>query len=211
MARADVLRSVRPVEGHVEPFHGEARGGLLKVALGEQFRHAQHLLPSMQMVKGFCGERLPDVAVAARLQVDVLPVPRLLLVQSFLQEHLDCTAKVLLQQAIMLGGDHRCVDWLREVVVQDLLPGSLILPLQDVLELLKGGSPVEMDFLGLLVEIGDGFVGSEFNAESTAVNVDLRFQFVKMWVLVLHLVQFLQKIFLVEGLFEKSQRWFLVD
>ncbi len=39
-ARADVLRSVRPVEGHVEPFHEEARGGLLDVALGEQFRYA---------------------------------------------------------------------------------------------------------------------------------------------------------------------------
>jgi hypothetical protein len=136
-ARVDVLRSVRSVEGHVEPFHGETCGGLLKVALGEQFRHAQHLLPSMKMVEGFCGKRLPDVVVAARLQVDVLPVPWLLPVQSFLQKQLNCTAKVLLQQAIMLGGDHRCVDQLREVVVHDLLPGSLILPLEDVLKLLE--------------------------------------------------------------------------
>jgi hypothetical protein len=95
-ARADVLRSARPVEGHIEPFHGEAQGGLLKIALGEQFRHAQHLLPSMKMVEGFCGKRLPDVVVAARLQVGVLPVPRLLLVQSFLQKQLNCIAKVLL-------------------------------------------------------------------------------------------------------------------
>jgi hypothetical protein len=27
----------------------------------------------------------------------------------------------------------------------------------------------------------------------------------------LHLVQFLRKVFLVQGLFKKSQRWFLVD
>jgi hypothetical protein len=57
----------------------------------------------------------------------------------------------------MLGGDHRGVDWLQEVVVHDLLPGSFILPLQDVLELLEGGSPVEMDFLGPLIKVEDGF------------------------------------------------------
>ncbi len=33
-ARANVLHSVSPVEGHIEPFHGETCGGLLKVALG---------------------------------------------------------------------------------------------------------------------------------------------------------------------------------
>ncbi len=33
-ARANVLRSVSPVEGHIESFHGETCGGLLKVALG---------------------------------------------------------------------------------------------------------------------------------------------------------------------------------
>ncbi len=33
-ARADVLPSVSPMEGHIEPFHGETRGGLLEVALG---------------------------------------------------------------------------------------------------------------------------------------------------------------------------------
>jgi hypothetical protein len=145
----------------------------------------------MKMSKRFCRERLLDVVVDARLEVDVLPVARLLLVQSFFQEQLDCMAKVLLQQAIMLGGDHCGVDWLWEVVVHDLLPGSFILPLQDVLELLEEGSPVEMDFLSPLVEIGDGFVDGEFDAESTTVNMDLRFQFVETRVLVLHFVCFL--------------------
>ncbi len=111
----------------------------------------------------------------------------------------------------MLGGDHRGVNWLREVVVHDLLPGSLILPLQDVLELLKGGSPVKVVLLGPLVEIGDGFVDGKFDAKSTAVDVEFHFQFVETRVLVLHLVQFLWKIFLIEGLLEKSQRWFFVD
>ncbi len=33
-ARANVLRSVSPVEGHIEPFHGETCSGLPEVALG---------------------------------------------------------------------------------------------------------------------------------------------------------------------------------
>ncbi len=164
----------------------------------------------MKMVEGFRGELLSDVVVAARRQVDVLTIPGLLLVQSFLQEQLNRTAKVLLQ-AIMLGGYHCCVDRLREVVVHDLFPGRLILSLEDVLKLLEGGCPVKMDFLGPLVEIGDGFVDGKFDAESTAVDVDLRFQFIKTRVLVLHLVHLLREVFLAEGIFEKSQRWFLVD
>ncbi len=100
-------------------------------------------------------------------------------------------AEVLLHRTIMLGGDHRCVDRLWEVVVHDLFPGRLILSLEDVLKLLKGGCPVEMDFLGPLVEIGDGFVDGKFDAKSIAVDVDLRFQFVKTRVLVLHFVCFL--------------------
>jgi hypothetical protein len=111
----------------------------------------------------------------------------------------------------MLGGYHRCVDRLREVVVHDLFPGRLILSLKDILKLFEGVCPVEMDFLGPLVEIGDGFIDSKFNAELTAVDVDLRFQFIEVRVLVLHLVHLIWEVFLVEGLFEKSQRWFLVD
>jgi hypothetical protein len=108
----------------------------------------------MKMVEGFCGERLSDVGVTTWRQIDVLAVPGLLFVQSFLQEQLNRTAKVLLQRAIMLGGHHRCVDRLREVVLHDLFPGRLILSLEGVLKLLEGGCPVKMDFLGPLVEIG---------------------------------------------------------
>ncbi len=111
----------------------------------------------------------------------------------------------------MLGGYHCCVDQLQEVVLHDLFPGRLILSLEDILKFLEGVCPVEMDFLGPLVEIGDGFVDGKFDAESTAVNVDIHFQFIESRVLVLHLVHFLWEVFLVEGLFEKSQRWFLVD
>ena len=110
----------------------------------------------------------------------------------------------------MLGGYHRCVNRLREVVVHDLFPGRLILALEDIFKLVEGVCPVEVTFLGPLVEIGDGFVDGGFDAESTADNVDLRFQFIEVRVLVLHLVHLFWEVFLVEGLFKKSQRWFLV-
>ncbi len=32
-AKAYVFRLVRPMEGHIKPFHGEARGGLLRLGL----------------------------------------------------------------------------------------------------------------------------------------------------------------------------------
>ncbi len=55
-----------------------------------------------------------------------------------------------------------------------------------------------MNLLGPLVEIGDSFVNGEFDAKSTAVNVDLRFQFIETRVLVLHLVHLLWEVILVE-------------
>ena len=108
----------------------------------------------------------------------------------------------------MLGGYHRCVDRLREVVVHDLFPGRIILALEDVFKLFKGVCPVEVNLFGPLVEIGDCFVDGEFNAKSTTVDVDLCFQFIETRVLVLHLVHLLWEIFLA---LEKSQSWFLVD
>ena len=111
----------------------------------------------------------------------------------------------------MLGGYHCCVDRLREVVVHDLFPGSFILALEDIFKLVKGVCPVKVNLLGPLVEIGDCFVNGEFDAESTAVDEDLRFQFIETRVLVLHLVHLLWEVFFVECLLEKSQRWFLVD
>ncbi len=154
----------------------------------------------MEMRERFCRECFADVVVAAQLKVDILPVARLLLVQSLFEEKLNHTAKVFLQRAIMLVGDHRGVDWLGEVVMQDLLPGSLVLPLQDVFELLERGSPVEVNFLRPLIMVGDCSVDSEFDVESTRVDMDFHFQLIEARVLVLHFVYFLWEIFLVKGL-----------
>ncbi len=88
--------------------------------------------------------------------------------------------------------------------MHDLFPGHLILALEDILKLVEEVCPVEVNFLGPFVEIGDGFVDGKFNAESTTVDMDLHFQFIEARVLVLHLVHLLWEVFLVEGLFEKS-------
>ena len=92
-----------------------------------------------------------------------------------------------------------------------LLLGRFVLAFEDIFELFKGVCPVKVNLFGPLVEIGDCFVDGEFNAESTIVDMDLRFQCIEAWVLVLHLVHLLWKVFLVERLFKKTQRWFLVN
>ncbi len=59
--------------------------------------------------------------------------------------------------------------------MHDLFPGRFILALEDIFKLFKGVCPVEVNLFGPLVEIGDFFVDGEFDAESTTVDVDLRF------------------------------------
>ena len=125
----------------------------------------------MKMVKEFCGKQLSDVVIAARRQVDVLAIPGLLFVESFLQKKLDCTTEVLLRQAILLGGYHCCIDGLRKVVVYHLLPGRFVLAFKDIFELFKGVCSVEVDLLGPLIEVGDCFVDGEFDAKSTTVDI----------------------------------------
>ena len=81
----------------------------------------------MEMVKGLCCKHLPDIIIAARCQLDVLAIPGLFFLESFLQKKLNRTTEVLLQQAILLGGYHCCIDWLRKVVVHHLLLGHFVL------------------------------------------------------------------------------------
>ncbi len=78
-------------------------------------------------------------------------------------------------QAILLEGYQCRIDWLQEVVVDNLLPGRLILAFEHILKLLKRVRPVKMDFLGPFVKIRDGFVDSELDSEFATVNVDFRF------------------------------------
>jgi hypothetical protein len=94
--------------------------------------------------------------------------------------------------------------------MDNLLPGRFVLAFEQVLELLEGVSPVEMDFLSPLVEIGDCFVDGGLDAESTTVNEHFHLH-LEAGVFVLHFVDFFWQSFLVPTLAVKGKRWFLVD
>jgi hypothetical protein len=128
----------------------------------------------MKTINGLCCQCLSYIVVAARPQVDVLLIPGLFLVESLFEEKLNHILKIHLSRAILLEGFHRQINWLQEVIVDNLLSDHLVLASKHIIELLKGMSPVEMDFLGPLVEIGDGFVDSELNTKFATVDVDLR-------------------------------------
>ncbi len=61
-----------------------------------------HLFPSMKMVKGTHLDLLSDVVIATGHHIDVLPVPRLLLVENFSDEKLHSMTEICLTQAILL-------------------------------------------------------------------------------------------------------------
>jgi hypothetical protein len=86
----------------------------------------------MAMIAGACLDLFLDVVVATGHPVDVLPVLWLWLMESFDDKKLHGTAKVLLCQAILLGGYILQVDWLWEVLLHNLLPSSLVLALEHI-------------------------------------------------------------------------------
>ncbi len=86
--------------------------------------------------------------------------------------------EVYLAWAILLGGYILRVGWLREVLMHDLLPGSLVLTLEHILELHKGVGIVKIDLLGLFFELGDYFVDNELDAKFSTVLVDFGLDFV---------------------------------
>ena len=76
-----------------------------------------------------------------------------------------------------------------------LLQGCYVLAFKDIVELFEGVRPVEVNIFGPLIEVGDCFVDGEFEAESTTVDMDLRFQFIEVRVHVLRFVGLLREIF----------------
>jgi hypothetical protein len=165
----------------------------------------------MKIVKRFCAERLPDVVIATRCQVDVLAIPGLLFVESFSQKKLNCTAEVLLQRAVLLGGYHRCIDRLWKVVMQPLPPGRFVLAFESIFELFEGVRPVEVNFFCPLIEIGDYFGDSECDASQPLLIWIPAFNLLKRGSLFLHFVPLPEEVFLAGRFLEKSQRWFLVN
>jgi hypothetical protein len=81
---------------------------------------------------------LEDV-VSAGLQVNILPIPRLFLVQRLLNKELNFLMEVFFQAAILHGRyRHSCIDGLWEVLVKHLFPGCFVVALEHVFKLHKG-------------------------------------------------------------------------
>ena len=57
--------------------------------------------------------------------------------------------------------------------MKNLLSGSLVMPLKYVLKLLKGVSPVEVNFFSPNLELKDGFIDGELDTKFSTVLVDL--------------------------------------
>ncbi len=137
-----------------------------------------HLFPSMKMVEGTRLDLLLDVVIATGHHVDVLLVPRLLLMQSFCNEKLHSMTEVCLTQAILLNWYILRIGWFWEVLESDLLPGSFVLALEHILKLHKGVSIVKVDLLGPFFKLRDCFVDSKLNTKFSTVLVDFSLDFV---------------------------------
>jgi hypothetical protein len=111
----------------------------------------------------------------------------------------ECTAKVLFARTILLGDDNRWIDRFWKELVYDLLPGSFILAMEHVLELHEGVRPVEIEFPGPTVEIGDCLINGELDPEFATVLMDFGFHLVER-VIALQLVGLCKRGFLVPGL-----------
>jgi hypothetical protein len=83
--------------------------------------------------------RLLEDVISTRLQVNVLPIPRLFLVQRLLNEELDCSMEVFSQAAILRGRYwHSCINRLWKVLMKHLFPGYFVVALEHVFKLRKG-------------------------------------------------------------------------
>jgi hypothetical protein len=69
------------------------------------------------------------------------------------------------------------IGWFREVLVNNLLPGSFVLALEQILELHEGVSIVKVDLLGPFFKLRDCFVISELDTKFSTVLVDFGLDF----------------------------------
>ena len=104
----------------------------------------------MKVTNRLCFQQLLDVVVTTRRHVDILAVPGLLLVNSFLKKKLNRTTEVLLARSILLGGYNHQIDWPHKVVMDNLFPNCFVLALENIFKLHEGVNPIKMNFLAPL-------------------------------------------------------------
>ena len=135
----------------------------------------------------------------------------LFLIQRPLKKERDCSTKVLVRVAILIAQDWpRCIDRLREVLVERLLPGSPVQSLEHILKLRKGVDPGEFTFFCPLIELGDRLVDSELDGVTSVILVDFNKVFV-FGIVATQLVDFQQGVVVIQFLFAVIERGTLVD
>jgi hypothetical protein len=140
LAAFNVLCPVFLMERHnIEAFKLQHLVGRMHVSCWEGFCHPDHLFESSKMFHGGLHHRFLEDVVSAGLQVNILPIPRLFLVQHLLNKELNCSMEVFFQAAILRGRYwHSCIDGLWKVLVKHLFPGCFVVALEHVFKLHKG-------------------------------------------------------------------------
>ncbi len=151
----------------------------MHVSCRESRRHPDHLFKLLKMFHGGLHHWFLEDIVSAGLHIDILPIPRLFLVQRLLKKELNCLMGVFFQTAILHSQYwHSCIDRLRKVLVKHLFSGHFVVALEHILKLPKRVCPVKVAFFCSLVELRDGFINVKFDTIFTIILVDLDLTFV---------------------------------
>ena len=134
----EVPGAILLMKQHVEPLNFECVIGHGHVPRQKGFGQAKHLFEPAKMINWLCHHCLLEDVVSTRLEINILPIPRLLLVQRPLKKERDCSMKVFARVAIFIARYWPCcIDRLQEELVERLLPSSLVLSLEHTLKLHK--------------------------------------------------------------------------
>jgi hypothetical protein len=143
----------------------------------------------MEVVQRAREELLVYAMVPTRRQVVVLAVPRFFLVQNANQEVVDRMQEVLNQGMILCRLNNFCVDRLREMHVEHLLPVGLVAAEEHIAELSKACDIVQVQFFWRADELGDHLVNGKLDPKQAIILVDFDLVLV-MWIVALQLVNF---------------------
>jgi hypothetical protein len=167
LARLDVFGAIGAVVRHIVPLHRELFARRWRLAGGEELRDAEHLFKTARVVARRRQQILPDLVVPAWGQIDVLDVSGHLTIKDCADEEAHGA-----MEALFVFFDDSLV---REVVFQDLSPGSFVTAFENILELGESLVPVPIQPRSGLDEIWEGLLVKELHPKRSAVQVDFSF------------------------------------
>jgi hypothetical protein len=116
------------------------------------------------MTDWLCHQCLLEDVISTRLEIDILPIPRLLFAQRLLKKELDSLTNFFAGVAVLRARHWPChIDRLWKVLMEHLLPNSPVLSLEHIFEIRKGVNPGEFTLFCPFIEFGDRFIDCEFD------------------------------------------------